>query len=58
MYTKKMMRAGSSIQINMEESILGEEFFERLGVDNIKEIIDHNWLSAFIITVFVKYLYY
>ncbi|XP_024639753.2 uncharacterized protein [Medicago truncatula] len=57
MYTTKMMKAGSSIHINMEESIFGEEFLERLRVDNIKEIIDHNWLSASIITVFSRYLF-
>ncbi|XP_039686987.1 uncharacterized protein [Medicago truncatula] len=57
MYTTKMMKVGSSIHINMEESIFGEEFLERLRVDNIKEIIDHNWLSASIITVFSRYLF-
>ena len=58
MYTTKMMKARSSIHINMEESIFGEEFLERLPVDDIKKIIDHNWLSAFIIIVFARYLYY
>jgi len=42
----------------MEESIFGEEFLERLRVDNKKEIIDHNWLSASIITIFTRYIYY
>ncbi|CAK8533436.1 unnamed protein product [Lathyrus sativus] len=58
MYVKKMMRVGSLIQIKMEESIFGEEFLEHLRVESIKEILDHNWLSASIITVFSMYLYY
>lgn len=58
MYVKKMMRVGSLIQIKMEESIFGEEFLEQLRVESIKEILDHNWLSASIITVFSRYLYY
>ncbi|CAI8610915.1 unnamed protein product [Vicia faba] len=57
MYVKKMMRVGSLIQIKMEESIFGEEFLEQLRVESIKEILDHNWLSASIITVFSRYLY-
>ncbi|CAI8617292.1 unnamed protein product [Vicia faba] len=57
MYVKKMMRVGSLIQIKMEESIFGEEFLEQLRVESIKEILDHNWLSASIIIVFSRYLY-
>ncbi|KAL6574303.1 hypothetical protein OROHE_001207 [Orobanche hederae] len=57
MYTQKMLRAGSLIKLNMEENIFGEEFSEQLLVENIKEIIDHNSLSACIITVFARYLY-
>ncbi|CAK8533504.1 unnamed protein product [Lathyrus sativus] len=57
MYVKKMMRVGSLIQIKMEESIFGEEFIEHLRVESIKEILDHNWLSASVITVFSRYLY-
>ncbi|XP_058784632.1 uncharacterized protein LOC131659460 [Vicia villosa] len=53
MYVKKMMRVGSLIEIKMEESIFGEEFLEKLHVESIKEILDHNRLSASIITVFV-----
>ncbi|XP_058760645.1 uncharacterized protein LOC131633993 [Vicia villosa] len=57
MYVKKMMRVGSLIEIKMEESIFGEEFLEKLLVESIKKILDHNWLSASIITVFARYLY-
>ncbi|CAK8536108.1 unnamed protein product [Lathyrus sativus] len=41
----------------MEKSIFGEEFIEHLRVESIKEILDHNWLSASVITVFSRYLY-
>ncbi|XP_058783695.1 uncharacterized protein LOC131658417 [Vicia villosa] len=58
MYVKNMMRVGSLVQIKMEKSIFGEEFLKHLRVENIKEILDHNWLSASIITVFSRYLYY
>ncbi|CAK8567326.1 unnamed protein product [Lathyrus sativus] len=32
-------------------------FIEHLRVESIKEILDHNWLSASVITVFSRYLY-
>ena len=57
MYVKKMMNVRSLLQIKMDESIFGEEFLEQLCVESIKEILEHNWLTASIINVFARYLY-
>ncbi|XP_058752181.1 uncharacterized protein LOC131625331 [Vicia villosa] len=57
MYVKMMMKPQSVIEITMEKNIFGEEFQEHVHVENIKELIDHKWLSATVITVYVRYLY-
>ncbi|XP_058733074.1 uncharacterized protein LOC131604663 [Vicia villosa] len=57
MYVKMMMKPESVIEITMEKNIFGEEFQEHVHVENIKELIDHKWLSATVITIYVRYLY-
>ncbi|CAL5183408.1 unnamed protein product [Lathyrus oleraceus] len=57
MYAKMMMKPETEIEIIMEKNIFGEEFQEHIHIENIKELVDHNWLSVTVITIYVRYLY-
>ncbi|MCI13979.1 ubiquitin-like-specific protease, partial [Trifolium medium] len=41
----------------MGDDIFSVGYPEHLHLENIKEVVDHDWLSASVITVYARYLY-
>ena len=55
-YKEKMLEIGDSIApINMEKDIFNIERMEFIGMENIKEVINHEWLSASVVSLYVRY---
>ncbi|KAK2420428.1 hypothetical protein QL285_031156 [Trifolium repens] len=56
-YTKFAWKSGTVMEIDMRGDIFSVGFTELLHLENIKEIVDHDWLSASVITLYARYLY-
>ena len=55
-YKEKMLEIGDSIApINMEKDIFNVERMEFIGMENINEVINHEWLSASVVSLYVRY---
>ena len=57
-YTKFAWKSGTVMEIDMRGDIFSVGFTELLHLENIKEIVDHDWLSASVITLYARYCYY
>jgi hypothetical protein len=57
-YTKFAWKSGTLMEIDMGDDIFSVGFSEQLHLENIKEVVDHDWLSASVITVYARYRYY
>jgi hypothetical protein len=51
-------KSGTVMEIDMSGDIFSVGFTELLHLENIKEIVDHDWLSASVITLYARYCYY
>ncbi|WJX57197.1 hypothetical protein P8452_42781 [Trifolium repens] len=56
-YTKFAWKSGTVMEIDMGGDIFSVGFSELLHLENIKEVVDHDWLSASVITLYARYLY-
>jgi len=55
-YKEKLLEIGDSIApINMEKDIFNVERMEFIGMENINEVINHEWLSASVVSLYVRY---
>ncbi|KAK2426437.1 hypothetical protein QL285_025107 [Trifolium repens] len=53
-YTKFAWKSGTLMEIDMGDDIFSVGFSEQLHLENIKEVVDHDWLSASVITVYAS----
>lgn len=57
-YSSLLMDPQAVIPIFMEKDIFGQTFSDEINKENIRELVEHQWLSATVITVYARYLYY
>ena len=51
----KMLASGDEIEpITMEKGIFNIERLEFIGMENIKEVLNHEWISASVVSIYVR----
>jgi hypothetical protein len=49
-----MWAADSVLGVSMGEKAFGEQFSENLHAEHLKEVLNHEWLSASVINVYAR----
>jgi hypothetical protein len=55
-YVKTIMVKGQSVPIYMNNVIFGKSYTDEIEIENIEELVQHNWLSATVVAVYARYL--
>ena len=55
-YVKTIMIKGQTVPIYMDDVIFGKAYAEEIEIENIEELVQHDWLSATVVAVYVRYL--
>jgi hypothetical protein len=55
-YVKAIMTEGQSVPIYMDNVIYGKAYTDEVEIENIEELVQHDWLSATVIAVYARYL--
>jgi hypothetical protein len=53
-----MWAAESVLEVSMGENVFGEEFSEHVHAEHLNEVLKHEWLSASVINIYARSLYY
>ncbi|AES76810.1 Ulp1 protease family, carboxy-terminal domain protein [Medicago truncatula] len=56
-YMKAIMIKGQTVPIYMDNIIYGKAYTDEVEIENIEELVQHNWLSATVVAVYVRFLY-
>lgn len=51
----KMKGGGDPLVAHMTKDIFGEECTDYLNVDEINEVLQHGWLGASVISIYIRY---
>ncbi|KAJ1416659.1 Ulp1 protease family, C-terminal catalytic domain [Sesbania bispinosa] len=56
-FVKSIIREGEQFEVPMHKDIFNYEYDERFGKDEINEVLNHEFLSNFVVCIYVRYLY-
>jgi len=55
-YVNTIMIKGQTVPIYMDDVIFGKAYTEEIEIENIEELVQHDWLSATVVAVYARYL--